>query len=333
MSSFETERESLLNRIYNINEKDFDTVAIDLFRYQYDFNVLYRNYCNLLGFNSLNKFSVDSIPFLPISMFRDHEIKTGNWEPQAVFRSSGTTDTIRSTHLIKDIELYHSVAHASFQKYYGDPSSFVWIALLPSYIERADSSLIDMVHYFMHINKKAESGFYKEIDDNLLSVLNALCQEKQKSILIGVSFALLELFEKYDVPVWDKLMVIETGGMKGRGAEITREELHERMKSKDSHLNIGSEYGMTELMSQAYLIDHHFHPSATMKVLTRDISDPLNLLVPGQRGVINVIDLGNLDSCAFVATDDIGIVHDNGSFDVLGRIDQSDVRGCNLLYT
>ena len=276
--------------------------------------------------------SVSEIPFLPISMFRDHDIQTGDWRPEAIFRSSGTTRSVQSKHLISDADWYHRVAEKTFGESFGHVSDYTWIGLLPSYLERSDSSLIDMVHYFMHVDKKHESGFFPEINDQLLDVLGKLSDKNQKTILIGVSFALLDLLEKFNVPVWANLHVIETGGMKGRGKEITREELHSRMRKKNPQLMIASEYGMTELLSQAYLLKDHFRPGSMVKIMTRDISDPMNILSFSQRGAINVIDLANLDTCSFIATDDIGIVYEDGSFDVLGRLDLSDVRGCNLLY-
>ncbi len=276
--------------------------------------------------------SVDEIPFLPISMFRDHEIKTGEWLEKAIFRSSGTTGFIQSKHLIRDPAWYHKVAEKTFAGSFGQVKDYNWIGLLPSYLERGDSSLIDMVNYFMHVDKKPESGFFPEINDRLLDVLKKLADKNEKTILIGVSFALLDLFEKFNVPVWNNLLVIETGGMKGRGQEITREELHARIRNNHPDLKIASEYGMTELLSQAYLVGEHFKSGPIMRAITRDISDPMNLLSIGQRGAINVIDLANVDTCAFIATDDIGIMYEGGGFDILGRLDQSDLRGCNLLY-
>ena len=332
MSSSASERASLINRIYNINEKDFDTVAIDLWRYQYKHNNLYQFYCNLLSSSPLKGTSIEQIPFLPISFFRGHKIQTGHWQQEKIFRSSGTTGSIRSAHFIRDIDWYHQMAKQSFERSLGDPSSYIWLALLPSYLESQDSSLINMVDYFMHIDKRPESDFFSAVDQNIIQVLQDLESKHQKTILIGVSFALMDLFENYEVPVWDQLTVIETGGMKGRGPEITREELHGRLKLHHPQLKIGSEYGMTELLSQAYLVADRFQPAPTMKILVRDISDPLSLIAAGKRGAINVIDLANIDSCSFIATDDTGVVFEDGSFDVLGRVDQSDIRGCNLMY-
>lgn len=332
MSSSDTERDLLLSRIYDINEKAFDTVAIEVWRYQYRYNSLYQSYCNLLGYSPLNVGSVSEIPFLPISMFRDHEVKTGEWQEHVIFRSSGTTGSVPGRHFVRDMSWYHRITEKIFHQAYGMVENYTWIGLLPSYSERGDSSLISMVNHFMQAGKKQESGFYPQITEELLKKLYKLAEKNEQTILIGVSFALLDLFENFELPVWEKLMVIETGGMKGREQEITREELHERMKRNHPPFKIGSEYGMTELFSQAYLVEAKFKPGYTMKIMIRDISDPMSFAAPGQRGVINVIDLANVDTCSFIATDDVGIKYEDGLFDVMGRLDQSDMRGCNLLY-
>lgn len=286
----------------------------------------------MLGNTPANVFSTADIPYIPITFFRDHEVKTGEWVAEVVFRSSGTTGSVQSEHLVSSLDWYHRIAQKSFSSSFGPPADYVFLALLPSYMERNDSSLINMVHDFMQQGKFPESGFHRESHQEIVDALSDLAAKNQKTILIGVSFALYDLFEKYKIPVWDNLLVMETGGMKGRRAEITRDELHEHMRVQHPALKIASEYGMTELLSQAYMRADHFQPGFSMKVLTRDISDPLQLSRTGQRGAINIIDLANLDTCSFIATDDIGIVYADGSFDVIGRLDQSDVRGCNLMY-
>lgn len=325
-------RDSLLRRIYDINEKDFDGVALDVWKYQYDFNPLYRSYCNLLKINPERVKSLEEVPFLPIVMFREHEIKTGQWEAVQVFRSSGTTGNIQSRHVVRDLNHYHTITEKCLNVLSDQPIDYVWIGLLPSYLERRDSSLVDMVHYFMEISNHPENRFYPEVNKVIIEHLEELRFANTRLILIGVSFALLDLFENHDVPVWDNLLVIETGGMKGRGVEITREEMYSRLRKNHASLRIASEYGMTELLSQAYRVKEHFRPGPTMRVLIRDVSDPLRLVKKGQRGVINVIDLANIDTCSFIATDDVGVAYDDGGFDVLGRLDNSDLRGCNLLY-
>ena len=332
MQTPEVQRDSLIDRIYNINENDFDGVAMEVWKYQYENNSLYRSYCQLLKLSPENVKQTVEIPFLPIDLFRQHEIKTGHWEPENVFRSSGTTGSIQSKHLVRDLAWYHEIAKKCFSRPFGIPEQFVWIGLLPSYLERTDSSLVEMVHYFMSVSKHPGNIFLPKISDEIIHVLEKLKQQMIPTVLIGVSFALLDLFSRTDVPVWDDLLVIETGGMKGRGQEITRHELYGRLRKNNKHIRLASEYGMTELLSQAYMKDEHFVPGPTMRVRMRDISDPLRLIGHMQRGIINVIDLANIDTCAFIATDDVGITYPDGSFDVLGRVDNSDVRGCNLLY-
>lgn len=264
-------------------------------------------------------------------MFRDHEVQTGNWDPQAVFRSSGTTGAQSSKHLMKSLPWYHMIAEKGFTHFFGPSAKYTWLAMLPSYMERPDSSLISMVSYFMG-QEVNEYRFFSRPDDALVNVMSRLKEESKPAILIGVSFALLDLIENYDLPVWKDLIIIDTGGMKGRRKEITREELQEIFRSAYPEVRLCSEYGMTELSSQAYLLEKHFMPAPTMKVSTREVSDPLSHAGTGRRGAINIVDLANVDSCAFIATDDLGIVYEDGSFDVLGRLDQSDIRGCNLLY-
>ena len=328
----DVQRDSLVRRIYNINEKDFEGVALEVWKYQYDFNPLYRRYCELLKIGPGQVRSAEDIPFLPIVMFREHAVRTGDWQAEKVFRSSGTTGTIQSRHVVRDLQWYHEIAEKCFYSAFREPGEFTWLGLLPSYLERADSSLVDMVYHFMSLSGDTSSGFFPQVNEEILHSLRLLKEHDHPVILIGVSFALLDLFKTGGVPVWEKLMVIETGGMKGRGQEITREELYIRLNRHYPFLHIASEYGMTELLSQAYRIVDHFYPGPTMKVRMRDISDPLKLIGHGQRGVINVIDLANIDSCAFIATDDVGISFADGGFDVLGRLDNSDLRGCNLLY-
>jgi hypothetical protein len=332
MQTPEVQRDSLIHRIYDINEKDFDGVAMEVWKYQYENNALYRNYCELLNFGPDTIRQVDEIPYLPIAMFRQHDVKTGQWESQKVFRSSGTTGSIQSKHAIRNLDWYHDIAKNCFTGAFGAPEQFAWIGLLPSYLERSDSSLVEMVHYFMSVSNHPENIFLPKIDDDIIHVLERLRQQKVQTMLIGVSFALLDLFSRTDVPVWNELLVIETGGMKGRGREITRDELYIQLRKYNTNVGIASEYGMTELLSQAYMADEHFVPGPTMRVRVRDISDPLRLMGHRQRGIINIIDLANIDTCAFIATDDVGISYPDGNFDVLGRVDNSDLRGCNLLY-
>lgn len=332
MTAPEIQRDSLVRRIYDINEKDFEGVAMDVWKYQYVFNPLYRSYCDLLKVGQDEVHSIADIPYLPIVMFREHDVRTGNWVPEKIFRSSGTTGSIQSKHLVRELNWYHKICRKCFQIPVDKPEQYAWIGLLPSYLERTDSSLVSMVHHFMESSKHPENRFFPQISEEIITSLKLLQQSNKPTILIGVSFALIDLFARADVPVWDNLLVIETGGMKGRGREITRDELYQQLRVHYSGLRIAGEYGMTELLSQAYRMDGHFHSGPTMRVYMRDISDPLRMIGDGQRGVINVIDLANIDTCAFIATDDIGIAYPDGGFDVLGRLDNSDLRGCNLLY-
>lgn len=305
---------------------------MDVWNYQYTCNTLYRSYCDLLKVGPSEVRSIADIPYLPIVMFRDHEVKTGNWNPEKIFRSSGTTGSIQSQHQVRELNWYRKICRKCFQIQFDQPEQYAWLGLLPSYLGRTDSSLVEMVHHFMESSKHTENRFFPQVNEEIIAALSSLQQSNMPTILIGVSFALIDLFARTDVPVWDNLLVIETGGMKGRGKEITREELYKQLRQHNVGLKIASEYGMTELLSQAYRIDGHFHGGPTLRVYMRDISDPLRMIGDGQRGVINVIDLANIDTCAFIATDDIGIAYADGGFDVLGRLDYSDLRGCNLLY-
>lgn len=332
MTAPEIQRDSLVRRIYDINEKDFEGVAIDVWKYQYVCNPLYRSYCDLLKVGPDQVHSMADIPCLPIVMFREHVVRSGSWDPEKIFRSSGTTGSIQSQHLVRELNWYHKVCRKCFQVPFDQPEHYAWIGLLPSYLERSDSSLVEMVHHFMEGSKHPENRFYPQINEEIIASLKSLRHSNTPTILIGVSFALIDLFVRIDVPVWDNLLVIETGGMKGRGKEITRDELYRQLSQHHAELRIASEYGMTELLSQAYRINRHFYGGPTMRVFIRDISDPLRLIGHGQRGVINVIDLANIDTCSFIATDDIGVAYADGGFDVLGRLDNSDLRGCNLLY-
>lgn len=305
---------------------------MDVWNYQYSNNPLYRSYCDLLRVRPGQVHSIADIPYLPIVMFKEHEVKTGNWNPEKIFRSSGTTGSIQSKHLVRELNWYHKICSKCFQIPFDQPKHYAWLGLLPSYLERTDSSLVEMVHHFMESSKHPENRFFPQISEEIIAALSTLRQSNRPTILIGVSFALIDLFARTDVPVWDNLLVIETGGMKGRGKEITRDELYKQLRQHNGGLRIASEYGMTELLSQAYQIEGYFYGGPTMRVYVRDISDPLRMIGDGQRGVINVIDLANIDTCAFIATDDIGIAYADGGFDVLGRLDHSELRGCNLLY-
>lgn len=325
--------DSLRHRIYNINANDFEGVAMDVWKYQFAHNPVYRQFCLLIGRHPDNVQSCREIPFLPISLFKSHEIKAGDWKAARVFRSSGTTGMQRSRHSVRDLDWYHRIAELGFQQAFGHAGDWIWVGLLPSYLDRPDSSLVDMIYAFMSAGGHQESRFFPETGTAVIEHLQRLMESNRKVVLVGVTFALLDVFEAYEVPVWDNLIVMETGGMKGRGVEVTREEVYQQIQSRYGAIRLVSEYGMTELFSQAYRIGDTFYPGPQMKVLVRDLTDPFRLLDDYQRGAINVIDLANIDTCSFMATDDVGITFPEGTFDVLGRMDNSDLRGCNLMYT
>lgn len=320
------------------NNADFDDLAYRLFKYQYENNELYHAYVNELGISVAGVRETKDIPFLPIGFFKTHEVKTGHFAPELVFESSGTTQTVQSRHLVKEASLYERSFRKAFDLFYGDVTDYIVIGLLPSYLERRHSSLVYMVRDLIHQSGAAESGFYLHDHDKLYLQLQELEKKGRKILLIGVTFALLDFAEKYPMHLQNTL-VMETGGMKGRHEEWTREEVHELLKERLGIPRVHSEYGMSELLSQAYSRGGGiFYTPPWMKVLLRSETDPLQTFPPplGQvplQGIINVIDLANIHSCAFIATDDIGKIYRDGSFEVLGRMDHSDLRGCSLLAT
>jgi phenylacetate-coenzyme A ligase PaaK-like adenylate-forming protein len=321
------------NKIFNIrNNDDFRITALEIFRYQADNNKVYRSYIDLLGVNRVTIDTIDKIPFLPAGFFKEHRIISGEFPEAEIFESSGTSGTKSGKHFVTDLSIYEKSFSGAFRLFYGDPAEYFIAALLPSYTDRMNSSLIFMMNEIIKKSNYPDSGFYVDNISELLSNISSAKNEKRKILLIGVSFALLELAEKYH-PDLSAVIVMETGGMKGRRKEITREELHSILKKSFNVEYIHSEYGMTELLSQAYSkADGIFYCPPWMKILIRDPQDPLTLLKePGRTGGINIIDLANIYSCSFVATDDLGKLHNDDGFEVLGRLDNSDVRGCNLL--
>jgi phenylacetate-coenzyme A ligase PaaK-like adenylate-forming protein len=321
----------LKKEIFNINtHEDFDRLALEVFRFQYNNVLAYRTFCNLLNTNVSEVKTVEHIPFLPIQFFKSNEIISENLTEQIVFTSSGTTGSITSKHYVADLKLYEKSFLKAFEKQYGNPSSFTILALLPSYLERDGSSLIYMVESLIEKSNNPNSGFYLYETDALIEKLNFLEDSGQKTILIGVSYALLDLIEKRRFQLKNTI-VMETGGMKGRRKEMIKEELHHILKKGFGVQKIHSEYGMTELLSQAYSVgDGLFSCPPWMKILTRDTEDAFSYTL-GKTGGINVIDLANLYSCSFIATQDLGKTFDDGTFEVLGRFDSSDIRGCNLM--
>jgi phenylacetate-coenzyme A ligase PaaK-like adenylate-forming protein len=321
------------DRIFKIsNRKEFQKTAIEIFHFQAENNPVYREFIFNLGIRPESVRSIDKIPFLPIEFFRNHQVVTGAVSVHAVFESSGTTGMVTSRHHVADLGIYEESFFTGFRYFYGDPRDYFFAALLPSYVERGNSSLVYMVDKLVKTSSDPKSGFFKEDFIKLITDLQKVKNEKRRGILIGVSFALLDLAEKYS-PDLSGIIVIETGGMKGRRKEITREELHSILKNSFNVQSIHSEFGMTELLSQAWSKgDGLFYCPPWMKIFIRDTFDPLSILKHyGSMGGINIIDLANFNSCSFIATNDLGKLYEDGGFEVLGRFDNSDVRGCNLL--
>jgi len=313
------------------NEKEFNALALETFRFQFDKNTVYRSFCDLLYKHPSEIKTVEDIPFLPIQFFKSHKILSSTKTPEQIFLSSGTTGSLTSRHLVPDIKLYEKSYKKGFRNFYGAIENYVVLALLPSYLERSGSSLIYMVDDLIKKSGYKESGFYLDNFEELSKTLLELEHRKQKTILIGVSFALLDLVEQFQFHL-KHTIIMETGGMKGRRKEIIREELHNNLKKGFGVEQIHSEYGMTELLSQAYSLKNGiFKCPPWMKVLTRDTEDALSLNEQGKSGGLNIIDLANINSCAFIATQDLGKVYHNNTFKVIGRFDNSDIRGCNLM--
>ena len=313
------------------SDRDFEQHAIDLFHQQWDQNTVYREFCQFLKINKTEIKTLKDIPFLPIEFFKTHDVKTGDFEPEITFLSSGTTGQIQSKHHVKDLNIYIRSFTKTFKEFYGNIKDYIVLGLLPSYLEREGSSLIYMVDHFIKKSEFSESGFYLNDLEQLSKTLKKLDQSGHKILLIGVSFALLDLVEKETFKL-NNTVIMETGGMKGRRKEMIRKELHDRLSEGFGVKNIHSEYGMTELLSQAYSKGQsRFECPSHMKILIRDTEDPLTYLEHGKTGGINVIDLANVDSCPFIATQDLGKKINSKEFEILGRFDQSDIRGCNLL--
>ncbi|HXB29866.1 MAG TPA: hypothetical protein VNW49_08610 [Puia sp.] len=317
-------------KIFTGLPKDFNARALEVFKYQYLDNPLYRNFSDRFHKSPENITELKLIPFLPVSFFKTEEIKTGNFDPEIIFKSSGTTGMEPARHFVKNIDLYRESFVKGFELFYGDIREFCVLGLLPAYLEREGSSLVYMVAELIRLSGFHESGFYLYEYDKLYNLLLKLEREKQKTLLMGVSFALLDFTEKYSIKM-SNTIVMETGGMKGRREEITRVALHNFLKQKLGVPQIHSEYGMTELLSQAYsFAGGIYKPVPWMKAFVREEDDPLNLHESGE-GLLNIIDLANIDSCSFIATDDVAKLYEDGSFEVLGRMDNSDIRGCSLL--
>ncbi len=327
----------LEKRIFAALPGNFNSLAIDVFRFQYENNPIYRQYCNALKTDPDGIHLIEKIPFLPVSFFKTHEIKTTEFEADIVFESSGTSGSTSSKHFVKDIELYRKSFSGCFEKFYGLPQYKCILALLPSYFERQHSSLVLMAEELIKESGNDLSGSYLYDHEKLHRTLIHNELLKIPTLLVGVTYALLDFAEKYSMQLRHTI-VMETGGMKGRREEMTRQDVHQQLQEKLGVSLVHSEYGMTELLSQAYSKgDGIFHCPAWMKILVREEDDPLHVQLAAHAiekpvsGIINIIDLANIYSCSFIATDDVGRLHLNESFEVLGRLDISDIRGCSLL--
>lgn len=320
------------NAIFNIqSEEDFNTITMKVFKFQFENNPVYRSFCDLLYKHPSDISSIKDIPFLPIQFFKSHKVLCSTESVQKTFTSSGTTGTSTSKHYVTDLQIYEQSFNKGFQHFYGNVEDYVILALLPSYLERDGSSLIYMVEHLIKDSKHPESGFYLDNHLELRETLIRLDANGQKVLLIGVSFALLDLVETQSFNLKNTI-VMETGGMKGRRKELVREELHSILQKGFGVPQIHSEYGMTELLSQGYSKGNGvFECPKWMKLFTRDPEDALTILPHDKTGGINVIDLANIYSCSFIATQDLGKIHSNGTYEIIGRFDTSDIRGCNLM--
>lgn len=331
MSNSNFNKSDFQKTIFNGQTNDINALALELFHYQYQNNELFRKFCDLVRQDEVKR--LDEIPFLPIQFFKSTVVKTGDWdEKNAVcFTSSGTSGQNTSHHFVNDISSYENSFINGFEFFYGPIKDYTILALLPSYLEREGSSLIYMVNKMMEISSSPLNGFYLHEEEKLYNDLKVLEEKNQKTLLIGVSFALLDFAEKFSIPLKNTI-IMETGGMKGRKKEITRQELHSIYKKSFGEIAIHSEYGMTELLSQAYSKgEGKFVCPPWMKIVITALDDPFLILEPEKTGRVNVIDLVNIDSVGFIATDDLGFINIDGSFEVIGRIDNSDLRGCNTL--
>jgi phenylacetate-coenzyme A ligase PaaK-like adenylate-forming protein len=324
----------LKHKIFNIqSEEEFRQIALKVFRFQATNNPVYARFIELLNIDVNSVDHLEKIPFLPIEFFKSHKVVSTNEEAKAIFTSSGTTGNLTSRHYVPDLGIYEDSFTKGFEAFYGPVKDYCILALLPSYLEREGSSLIYMMEKMIADSEHPKSGFYLHNHDDLIACVKELKAQNQKILLLGVSFAFLDLAEAHQLDLSD-VIVMETGGMKGRRKEITREELHAYLTSRFNVDKIHSEYGMTELLSQGYSKGNSlFETPAWMKIRIRDAYDPFSYEKTGRSGGVNVIDLANLNSCSFIETQDLGKIHADGKFEILGRFDNSDIRGCNLLVS
>lgn len=326
---------SIQQKIFNVSADTFESLALEIFRYQYQHNSVYRKFCELLDKQLEDIVDISNIPFLPIQFFKTHVIQTGDFMPDAIFESSGTTGTVPSKHFVKSLDLYENSFMHCFEYSIGNPADYCILALLPGYLERPNASLVYMADKLMKKSQHPFNGFYLNEFKALYELLLRLESEGQPTILLGVSFALLDFAEQFPIAL-KHTMVMETGGMKGKREEITKEAMHKILMNAFGVNQICSEYGMTELMSQAYSKGEGLYKSPPwMKLMVRAEDNPQILIKPAAnkvlQGPINMIDLSNIHSCSFIATDDLGKIHSDGRFEIIGRIDYSDIRGCSQL--
>lgn len=320
-------------KIFQIrNQNDFTSLALEIFYFQYNNNTIYNQFVDALGVNPATVDQIEKIPFLPIEFFKNYRITSGSFQEEVTFTSSGTTGMQTSKHHVKDLALYENSVLKGFQRFFGEPREYVFLALLPSYLERGGSSLVHMAQKLIDWSGDSRSNFYLHDYEKLSKILSELKKKNDKKVLLlGVTYALLDLAEQFPVQ-FPELILMETGGMKGNRKEMVREELHSQLKMAFGGKHIFSEYGMTELLSQAYSKgEGRFEMPPWMQILIRDVNDPLSILPKGKTGGINVIDLANIYSCSFIATQDLAKTLPGGGLEVLGRFDNSDIRGCNLL--
>jgi len=322
------------NRIFNIaSDADFSTLALEIFNLQYDHNNVYRSWVDLLKIPPTSVKEVAQIPFLPIEFFKSHKVVAGDIDNETVsFTSSATTSVQRATHYVTDISVYEKSFLQGFRRFYGNPEEYCFLFLLPSYRERKGSSLVYMCNSLAQLSSHPETGFFLNELDLLQQKIELLNKTGQKTILLGVSYALMDLADR-NLKLQPNITVMETGGMKGTRKEMLKPELHAYLQKGFSSDNIHSEYGMTELLSQAYSTgDGLFESPPWMRFYTREVDDPFSLRNDGRTGGINVVDLANHNSCSFIATKDLGRLHKN-KLELMGRFDHSDVRGCNLMMS
>ncbi len=318
----------LEERIRNFDGSDFESLALDVFRFQYEHVPVYKDYCDFLG--RINPSALEEIPFLPIRFFKSQRVLAKDLEPEVEFKSSGTGGE-RSSHFVASADLYRHTFRKIYHLQIGDPKDQVILALLPNYLEQGESSLVYMVDHLIQDSESHLSGFFLNEYDELIERYNEAIKIGKNVVVFGVSYALLDLANKK--PNLSEAIIIETGGMKGRRKEMTKVELHHALKVGLHCDHISSEYGMTELLSQGYSRkDGLFEPGSTMKILIREVNDPFKYIPNAKTGGINIIDLANLYSCSFIETQDLGKLHENG-FEIMGRFDHSDLRGCNLLVS